>query len=342
MRAFHHLGASTSDWKSICLKRLVTLGVSRTEDRSQGLPYLGMENIESWTGRRIETNTPVSQANGENETGGLSNQFEKGDVLFGKLRPYLAKAHVANEPGLCSTELLVLRPKPDLLNAYLLRLMLTNEVVTLVDSSTFGSKMPRADWDFIGNVELPIPPLATQQRIAAYLDRETARIDALIAAKERLLALLAEKRRSLITHAVTRGLNPHAKLKDSGLPWLGLVPAGWEVKRLRFELTSIEQGWSPQCENRPAEADEWGVLKVGCVNGDEFNPDEQKALPPNVEPETRYEVTTDDILISRGNTLVLVGSASLVRTVRTQLLLCDLLCLTRCRLMVCSGFRSCA
>lgn len=85
--------------------------------------------------------------------------------------------------------------------------------------------------DAIASVSIPVPPVREQQAIADYLDRETARLDALISAKERLLGLLAEKRQALITRAVTRGLDPNAPLRDSGIPWLGPIPAHWEVKR---------------------------------------------------------------------------------------------------------------
>lgn len=86
----------------------------------------------------------------------------------------------------------------------------------------------------IAALKLPVPPLQEQQAIAGYLDRETAQIDALIAAKERLLALASEKRRALITRAVTRGLDPDAPLRDSGIPWLGKIPAHWEAERARW------------------------------------------------------------------------------------------------------------
>lgn len=84
------------------------------------------------------------------------------------------------------------------------------------------------------DVVLPLPPIEEQEAIAAYLDEETARIDEIIERKQRQIGLLEDKRRALITHAVTRGLNPKAKMKDSGVPWLGRIPAHWEVKRLRF------------------------------------------------------------------------------------------------------------
>ena len=76
--------------------------------------------------------------------------------------------------------------------------------------------------------------MSYQRAIADYLDRETARLDALVAAKERLLELLAEKRQALITRAVTRGLDPQASLRDSGIPWLGKIPEHWQIKRARW------------------------------------------------------------------------------------------------------------
>jgi type I restriction enzyme S subunit len=98
--------------------------------------------------------------------------------------------------------------------------------------------------DVIAKVSIPVPPAIEQQAIADYLDRETARVDALIAAKERLLGLLAEKRQALITRAVTRGLDPNAPMRDSGIPWLGPVPEHWETVALRF-LVDIMSGATP-------------------------------------------------------------------------------------------------
>jgi type I restriction enzyme, S subunit len=95
------------------------------------------------------------------------------------------------------------------------------------------------------------------------------------------------------------------------------------IRRFRFDLTSIEQGWSPQCDNSLAEPHEWGVLKVGCVNGTEFDESEHKRLPDDLESRTTYEIKPGDVLMSRANTTELLGSAALVRDVRPRLLLCD-------------------
>lgn len=88
---------------------------------------------------------------------------------------------------------------------------------------------------------IPLPPATEQHAIADYLDRETARIDALVAAKERLLGILAEKRRALISHAVTKGLDPNVLMKDSGVEWLGKTPGHWETERARWLLPERDE-----------------------------------------------------------------------------------------------------
>lgn len=173
-------------------------------------------------------------------------------------------------------------------------------------------------------VPLPVVPIEEQRKIATFLDRETGKIDALIAEQEKLLTLLAEKRQATISHAVTRGLNPNVPIKDSGVPWLGEVPSHWLIVRIKHAVRSIEQGWSPQCEGYPAETpDEWGVLKVGCVNGGVFTSSENKRLPDELEPITQYALKQGDLLISRANTRELVGGAAVVTEDHPKLLLCD-------------------
>ncbi len=183
----------------------------------------------------------------------------------------------------------------------------------------------------VDNVELPAPPHREQVLIAAFLDRETARIDALVAEQERLIELLREKRQAVISHAVTKGLDPDVPMKDSGVEWLGEVPAHWELLPMKRLIGPVDQGGSPQCESEPAPLDRWGVLKVGCMNGGVFRQDEQKALPEDVPPDVRSEIREGDILMSRGNTLELVGSAAVVPSVRPKLLLSDLVYRFRAR-----------
>ena len=105
-----------------------------------------------------------------------------------------------------------------------------------------GSTRDKLTQEKMGSIRLPSPPLPQQRAIADYLDSETARLDTLVAAKERVLRLLAEKRRALITSAVTCGLNPNTPLRESGIPWLGEIPAHWETRRLKFISPQITVG----------------------------------------------------------------------------------------------------
>ncbi len=203
----------------------------------------------------------------------------------------------------------------------------SEETLARLEEAAHGTKALRMDaWS---SMCLPVPPLPEQFAIAAFLDRETAKIDTLIAEQQRLIALLDEKRRAVISHAVTKGLNPDAPMKHSGIEWLGEVPAHWRLGRLKDAVLSVEQGWSPQCESYPAGPGEWGVLKVGCVNGGSFNSSENKALPPHVPPISELSLRYADILISRANTRELVGSAAMVDRDYDKILVCDKL--FRCR-----------
>ena len=108
----------------------------------------------------------------------------------------------------------------------------------LYSTSTALPSMTQAD---LSNIHFAVPDFEEQNTIATFLDRETAKIDALIAEQEKLIALLAEKRQATISHAVTKGLNPDAPMKDSGVEWLGDVPVHWDVKRLKH-LCKVQTG----------------------------------------------------------------------------------------------------
>ena len=124
--------------------------------------------------------------------------------------------------------------------------------------------------------------------------------------------------------APPRRFRPYSEYRDSGVKWLGEIPAHWEVTRLRQLVGHIEQGWSPDCENREADADEWGVLKAGCVNRGAFLEFEHKALPSTLRPIPALEIRKGDLLMSRASgSRDLVGSVAVVPECRPHLLLCD-------------------
>jgi len=141
------------------------------------------------------------------------------------------------ERGIITSAYLALRPEriDSAFLAHLFRAMDQSKVFYSMGGGLRQS-MKYAD---LKRMPILIPPQGEQAAIAAFLDRETAKIDALIAEQERLLELLAEKRQAVISHAVTRGLNPEAPMKDSGVAWLGDVPAHWDVVRVGHILEAI-------------------------------------------------------------------------------------------------------
>lgn len=157
------------------------------------LNYIGMENVESWTGQYIETDSEVE---------GLANVFNENNVLFGKLRPYLAKVYLAREKGLCSTEFIVYEIL-DNNSTYIQRLLSSTNFINIVNASTYGSKMPRANSNFIGNLKIAIPHLSEQSEIAAYLGKVSTKTEQAIKLKRQEIERLKEYRQTIINSAVT-------------------------------------------------------------------------------------------------------------------------------------------
>lgn len=226
----------------------------------------------------------------------------------------------------CGYHLALIRPRKDVLDGrFLFRCMQSRPVALQLELEATGVTRYGLPKDAIGLAVLPLPPLQTQLRIASYLDRETSRIDKLIAEKERMLALLEEKRGALISRVVTRGLSPDAPLKDSGQEWLGMIPAHWEVIRIKHVTASLDQGSSPVAANTPAAPGELGILKLSAVSKGRFKREENKALREKEEEEQLLALVKGNILITRGNTPDLVADAAVVPEDEPNLLLPDLI-----------------
>ena len=153
-----------------------------------------------------------------------------GDMLF-SVRAPVGRVNVADQPygigrGLCGV-----RPSAACSPRFLLFSL--HQTVAALRAVSTGSTYEAVSVDQLGSVRCPLPPYSEQEIIATFLDHETAKIDALIAEQQRLIELLQEKRQAVISHAVTRGLNPDAPMKDSGIEWLGEVPEHWCLKRLK-------------------------------------------------------------------------------------------------------------
>src|SRR5699024_2129269 len=295
------IGEIPKDWQLIKLRYLVT---NRNNSRNQeNLPYLGLENIESKTGKIISINEDIIE--------GQSIRFENKDVLFGKLRPYLAKvAHVDFE-GHCSTEFIVL--KAEKIKAELLKyIMLSSKFISHVDSSTYGTKMPRANWEFIKNIFIPLSISKQQEEIVKFLNDRTRQIDSLISDKERLLELLEEKRQAIITETVTKGLDPHVKMKDSGIEWIGEIPEHWETVKLKF-LGDATMGllYSPT-ETTYKEQGKL-VLRASNIQSSMIDIQREDNVYVNKKIPESLLTKVDDILIcARSGSRDLIGKSALI------------------------------
>ena len=235
------LGEVPAHWEIRRLKYSAPIRVNKLDCKPEEAIYVGLEHIESRTGRLFLNNQPES-------VDSVVASFSAGDVLFGKLRPYLAKSARPDFDGVVTGEVLALSPQSDCLQSYVMYCLLSELYVRWINVFAYGAKMPRVSPDQVAISSMPIPPLPEQRTIAAFLDRETVRIDSLIAKKERLIELLQEKRTVLISRAVTKGLDPHVPMKDSSVEWLGEIPAHWEVEKVT-RLFQIGSGTTPPTSN---------------------------------------------------------------------------------------------
>jgi type I restriction enzyme S subunit len=185
------LGDIPEHWEIKKIKWCLKLKNEKTQERSN---TIALENIEGWTGKFINT---------ESEFEGDGVKFNEDDVLFGKLRPYLAKVFRATMKGEAIGDFFVLEPNQNLLSEFAERLLISSEFIDAINSSTYGTKMPRVSWEFFSSMSIPLPPKHEQVKISNYLENAIKEMDDLIAKSNHAVALLQERRTALISAAVT-------------------------------------------------------------------------------------------------------------------------------------------
>ena len=232
--------------------------------------YIGLENISSYTGEYISTESEYDA--------GIYDLYKTGDLLFSKLRPYLAKALIADDCGFCTGELAVIKEYNGDIR-YLFYYMLSDGFLKMVDASTYGAKMPRASWDYIKNLQIPVIGKAEQQAIADFLDKECGQIDSIAADLEKQIALLQQYKKSLITETVTKGLDKSAPMKDSGVEWIGKIPEHWQKTRIKFEASIIGSGTTPDSGNSMYyDNGEHSWIQSGDLYGNDYIYETEKQL----------------------------------------------------------------
>jgi len=220
-------------------------GLSEDDEAS----FVPMEALHEYGGMTLEQTRVIGSV-----LQGYTH-FRDGDIVVAKITPCFenGKGSIAvgllNGIGFGTTELHVVRPSAEVDRHFLFYITISDAFRKLGAAEMYGAGgQKRVPDSFIKDFRLPLPPWPEQQTIAAFLDRETARIDSLVEKKRRLIDLLREKRTALISRAVTKGLNPAAPMKPSGIPWVGEMPAHWETRRVKY-VARIGNGSTPDREN---------------------------------------------------------------------------------------------
>ena len=289
------LGEVPAHWEVCPLKRIIR-----------------MQSGESITSESIEESGEFPVYGGNGLRGYTSRFTHDGTfVLIGRQGALCGNINYASEKFWASEHAVVVYPNRVLEIGWLgelLRAMNLNQY-------SISAAQPGISVEFVGRLLVGVPPMPEQTAIAAFLKRETGKIDALVAEQQRLIELLKEKRQAVISHAVTKGLNPDAPMKPSGVEWLGEVPAHWEVKRLKY-LVSNPRG----IQMGPfggmlldLESDDTGYKVYGQENtiSGNFNLGSRWITEARFRELANYHVQDGDILLTRKGSL---GNARLIKT----------------------------
>jgi len=239
------LGEVPEHWEVKRLRFVAELNPSKSEishlARDAAVSFLPMEAIGDDGTLNLDREKTISEV----ENG--YTYFRDGDVTVAKITPCYENGKGAlmkdliNGIGFGTTELIVARPRlEETIGTYLHYLFISPDFRGIGESHMYGAggqkRVPDA---FVRNFATAFPPVTEQNQIATFLDRETAKIDELVAEQQRLMELLKEKRQAVISHAVTKGLNLDAPMKPSGIEWLGDVPTHWNITRLGWICSEI-------------------------------------------------------------------------------------------------------
>jgi type I restriction enzyme S subunit len=242
------LDEAPAHWETARFRFLLETSPSKTEVRdlpdTTEVSFVPMESVKENGGLDLGETKEIEEV-----IDGYT-YFRDGDVLVAKITPCFENrkgaltSDLTNGIGFGTTELHVLRPGPDLDERFLYYVTMSHPFRKIGESTMYGAGgQKRVSNDFVENLRWAIPSPSEQDAIATFLDRETGRIDALIEKKERLIDLLEEKRTALISRVVTEGLDRDVEMQDSGVEWLGQIPAGWEVVKLNHVTNEITNGY---------------------------------------------------------------------------------------------------
>ena len=300
------LGTIPANWEVDRLKYLATLNdetLPESTDPSFEMAYVDISSVDAVAGITQTEALVFDKAPSR-----ARRVVRSGDVIVSTVRTYLraiASIETPNSDLIVSTGFAVLRPRrlESSFASYALR---APQFVERVVANSVGVSYPAINASSLACFPIPFPDADEQRTIADFLDRETAKIDALVARKERLIELLQEKRTALITRAVTRGLDPNVPMKDSGVEWLGEIPAHWKLMPLKRILNRCNYGISESL----GDSGDIRVLTMAHIQHGEI------VLPDDgcIDAVDRTLVLEPgDLLFNRTNSRELVGKVGIFR-----------------------------
>lgn len=302
------LGAVPEHWDVVRLKNVlqqrITDGPHTTPVfMDEGVPFLSVDGIQDGE-LQFDGCRYVSEADhAEYRKKALP---QKDDLLLGKAASTgkIARVKVDFEFSIWSP-LALIRLDPTVSNAIFFEQSLKSPIAQAqIDNFCTANTQKNISMDDIPRLILTNPPLTEQIQIAAFLDRETAKIDGLVGEQRRLMELLKEKRQAVISHAVTQGLNPHAPMKPSGIEWLGDVPAHWDICPLKRAFRSVDYGISDSLDSEGAVA----ILRMGNIENGKIVIDDLKYTDA---VDTYLLLQAGDLLYNRTNSLDLIGKVGM-------------------------------
>lgn len=234
----------------------------------------------------------------------------KGDVIISTVRTYLrAIAQIdENNSYVCSTGFAVLRPHADVDSRFAFYQMQSESIIQSIVSRSVGVSYPAISPSELAATRILHPNIEEQERIATYLDGKCGEIDRVIAAKERQNELLQSQRAALISETVTKGLNPKAKFKDSGIEWIGKIPAEWSLRRMKWLGKSIiGLTYSPE----DVADDGTLVMRSSNVQGGKIVYDDNVYVQKKI-PEDLVLRKNDILICSRNGSRALIGKCALI------------------------------
>ena len=294
------LGEVPVHWKNAPLKSVSTHNddvLDETTTPDAEIAYVDISSVDSVNGIKTKETMMFSAAPSR-----ARRRVKHGDVIVSTVRTYLKAIARIREPEdnlIVSTGFAVIRPRGELTPDFLGHLVSASYFVDQVIARSTGVSYPAINASELVAIPVTVPPIADQTQIAAFLDSETAKIDALVAEQRRLMELLKEKRQAVISHAVTKGLNPNAPMKPSGIEWLGDVPAHWEVKRIKLVTESVKAGPFGSALTKDVYVGAgYRVYGQEQVIPNDFTIGDYFITPEKYEELSQYKVSPGDILIS--------------------------------------------